>query len=557
MHARKWSWIGVVVFCSLKTAQGAWPQFGGTPDKAAASMTLAPRLLPAAERRQSAARGVKPASGVVVADGCVYAYAAGAPTGLMYCLDAVTLTTRWSAPVAVADYGYGSWATPAAVASSVVYAADAFLGCWNADGSARWTVTLPDQTVNSSPVIVGERVLVGMFSYMNTRAALAAYAVATGSQLWHSVVMTGTVFSIFSSCTPAIDVAAGKGYACCNDLVWQFDLASGATGWVTRIAGKALNNVTLVSNRVCVVNYDAFAATAPDTNLFVLGAGDGALQWAGVCGMSDVAPAAHAGVVVHSCGDSAITPAVTAFDLVSGGQLWQQSNVGHYALLPAISKGAVYAAAGVYSGWDFVAYTNLSVLDLRNGAVLSRINSLQGGGSPALHDDVLYTANNGVVYAYAWQPDVMAATRLTGRVRLQDIGKDMLKLRATTVCAWPAWFTNEITLRIGDAILLERVQGTAIDLHKTCKASWKFVSADKSVQATMRWKQARQQLVLTAQMKQHSLRGALPYGTNDGVVAATVSSVLCAGDYAAYLRANDEVTFKTKRANVRFKKGQW
>jgi hypothetical protein len=73
----------------------------------------------------------------------------------------------------------------------------------------------------------------------------------------------------------------------------------------------------------------------------------------------------------------------------------------------------------------------------------------------------------------------------------------------------------------------------------------------------MRWKQARQQLVLTAQMKQHSLRGALPYGTNDGVVAATVSSVLCAGDYAAYLRANDEVTFKTKRANVRFKKGQW
>jgi len=538
----------------LNPACGAWPQLGGTPDKTAASMTIAPRVLPAAELRQSAALGVKPGSGIVVADGRVYAYAAGAPTGVLYCLDAVSLAPQWSAAVAVADYGYGSWATPSVGAAGIVYAADAFLGCWNLDGSARWTATLPDQTVNSSAVIAGSNVIVALFSYMNTRASVAAYNLANGSQTWHTVVMTGAVFSIFSSCTPAIDAVAGKGYACCNDLVWQFDVLTGATGWVTRIPGKALNNVTLYSNRVCVVNYDAYAAPTPDSNLFVLGASDGALQWAGICGMSDIAPAAQAGVLVHSCGDSAVAPALTAFDVQTGTQLWQRADLGHYALLPAISKGVVYAAAGVYSGWDFASYTNVSAVDLRSGALLSRSSTLQGGGTPALVEDVLYTANNGAVYAYAWSAGFMQAAQLNGQIRLTQIDKDTLKLSATAASAWPAWFTNAITLRVGDAVVLDGVLGTKVDLGKPGKATWKYVSADKTVSAAMTWRLAKQGLTIKAHLKKSSLRGTLPYGTNAGAVSATVTNTLCAGDYAAYLRAVEEVTFTTKKNIVRFRK---
>ncbi|GEM_PF-1287487 len=553
MHVGCMVWVCSAIIFQLDFAQAAWQQFGGTPDKAAASMAIAPRMLPMAALRQSAALGVKPGSGVVVADGRVYAYAAGAPTGLLYCLDATSLAPQWSAPVAVADFGYGSWATPSLGAASIVYAADAFLGCWNLDGSARWTATLPDQTVNSSAVVAGSNVIVALFSYWNTRASVAAYNLASGSQVWHTVIMTGAVFSIFSSCTPAIDATAGKGYACCNDLVWQFDVATGATGWVTRIPGKALNNVTLSSNRICVVNYDAFAASAPDSNIFVLGAADGALHWAGICGMSDVAPAAQAGVLVHSCGDSAVAPALTAFDLLTGTQLWQHADLGHYALLPAISKGVVYAAAGVYSGWDFASYTNLSAVDLHSGALLSRRSTMQGGGTPALDDDVLYTANNGAVYAYAWWAGFMQTPHLNGQIRVTEVGKDVLKLRATAASAWPAWFTNAITLRVGDAVVLDGVIGTKTDLSKPGRATWKYVSADKSLRAAMTWRRARQGLIIKAQMKKHSLRGALPYGTNDGVVAATVTNTLCAGDYAAYLRAVEEVTFKTKKNKVRFR----
>ena len=537
----------------LGVAQAAWQQLGGMPGKAAASMAIAPRMLPAAEVRQSAALGIKSGSGVVVADGRVYAYAAGAPTGVLYCLDAASLTMQWSASVAVADYGYGSWATPSVGAASIVYAADAFLGCWNLDGSARWTATLPDQTVNSSAVIAGSNVIVALFSYMNTRASVAAYNLASGSQVWHAVMLTGTVFSIFSSCTPALDLAAGKGYACCNDVVWQFDVRTGATGWVTRIPGKALNNVMLYSNRVCVVNYDAYAAPAPASNLFVLGATDGALQWAGICGMSDVAPAAQAGVLVHSCGDSAVAPAVTAFDVQTGTQLWQCTDVGHYALLPAISKGVVYAAAGLYSGWDFATYTNLSAVDLRSGALLSRSNTMQGGGTPALGDDVLYTANNGVVYAYAWLAGFMQATKLDGRIRVTEVGKDMLKLSATAASAWPAWFTNAITLHVGEAVVLDGVLGTKVNLSKPGKATWKYVSADKTVNAAMTWRLAKQGLTLKAHMKKQSLRGTLPYGTNNTVVVATVTNTLCAGEYAVYLRAIEEVQFTNKKNTVRFK----
>ncbi len=554
MQVRSEWCVALFLVVLLNPALGAWPQFGGTPDKAAAGMAIAPRLLPTAALRQSAALGVKPGSGVVVADGRVCAYAAGAPTGLLYCLDATSLAPRWAAAVAVADYGYGSWATPVVGAASIAYAADAFLGCWNLDGSARWTATLPDQTVNSSPVIVGSNVIVALFSYMNTRASVAAYNLASGSQAWQTVVMTGAVFSIFSSCTPAIDTAAGKGYACCNDLVWQFDVATGMTGWVTRIPGKALNNVMLYSNRVGVVNYDAFAASAPDSNLFVLGATDGALHWAGICGMSDVAPAAQAGVLVHSCGDSAVTPALTAFDVLTGSQLWQRTELGHYALLPALSKGVVYAAAGVYSGWDFVSYTNMSAVDLRSGALLSRVSTMQGGGTPALGEDVLYTANNGVVCAYAWPAGFMQAPQLNGQIRLTEIGKDTLKITARATMNAAAWFTNAISLRVGDAVVLDGVLGTTVNLRKPGKATWKYVSADKTVSAALTWRLAQQDLTLKARMKKSSLRGTLPYGTNAGVVIATVTNTLCAGEYAAYLRAIEEVTFTTKKSKVRFGK---
>lgn len=379
---------------------GDWPQFGGDLQATAASDDLSPHVLPSAMVAASAPLGVKDASGVVVLADRVYAYAAGSPAGRLHCLDATTLTTCWSAPVSVNDDGFGSWATPCVSTAGVVFAADDFLGCWSLDGTPRWTTTLPLQTVNSSPVIAGDRVIVGMFSYMNNAGAVGAFSLATGSQLWHTVTLTGAVFSIFSSCTPVIDADSGKGYACCNDLVWQFDVATGATGWVTRIPGMALNNLSLASNRLFVVNYDAYAATEPGSNLFALGAADGTLLWVGICGMSDVAPALANGIAVHACGDSAITPMLTAFDSVTGAQLWQQTNVGNYAAKPAISRDVVYAAAALYSGWTFDGYTNLCAIALTNGALISATGTAHGGASPAIANATLYSANQGVVYAY-------------------------------------------------------------------------------------------------------------------------------------------------------------
>ncbi len=363
-----------------------WPMFGRDASNAAATEDFAPTDLPNAYVTTSPYLGVKNASAPVAADGRVYVYSNGA-TGALYCLDGNSLTTLWSAPVMVNDTGYGSWATPALGSSSIVFAADAFLGCWNPDGTERWSVVLSNQVGNGSCAIVGNRVIVPCFSWVNSEFGVSAFDVQTGSNLWNIADASLS----FSACTPVIDEASGKGYACAATNVWQFDLATGAIGWnVNPPDATGLQNVSMSAGTLFVVDF-AFGSSSLGSNLYALSTVDGSLEWIGQVNVSDVPPAIWSNAVVHSAGDEWGVPReLTALDINTGTQLWKVAGLGCWNLMPAIGKGVVYASDN--------NTTNLSCVNVADGSVLSSV--IEGGCSPAIADETLYTAFNGVVYAY-------------------------------------------------------------------------------------------------------------------------------------------------------------
>jgi len=534
MHG--WSVAAGLAF-SVVCHGAVWPKFAGTSGNSAAVNATAPQHLSDAVVVASPHVGVQRKAGVVVNYGHVFAYAPGA-TGMIHCLDAVTLTAVWSAAVMIDDSlagDWGSWATLSVANSSVVYAAYGFLGCWNLDGSLRWQTTMARETVNSSPVISGSRVIVGCFSYMNVDGGVAGYDLYTGSQLWYTVAIPNNTFS---SCTPAVDEAAGVGYAACSNQVWRFNLATGYIEWQESVPGAwlQLNNVSLAGDTLLAVNYDfAFA----ETNLFAFDTVAGTLKWAAVCGMSDMPPAVHGATVIHGCGDNLVAPAVTAFDLETGAQLWQRAGVGNIFAMPAVAAGVVYTAVGVYDGWTLAFMSNLTALSVGDGSVISATGDARGGQSPAIGDDVVYTANDGVVYAYRWNALPLLLKKFTAQIRPAQGGKDQFKL-AGNVENPPANVGEPVYIRVGEYVLQGDTLGTGVNATR----DYTVVMATKL--------NKKKGLMIQALGKYGSLAGMLPYLPHDGTTQVALPLVMLT-DQGQYIRAEMDLVLTTKKGKVKAK----
>ncbi|NLF40918.1 PQQ-binding-like beta-propeller repeat protein [bacterium] len=538
--------MAVLMTISSSVFAASWPQFGCDATHKSATYDIAPRDLTAAVMAASAPLGITDGSGIVALGGRVYAFSGASPTSILYCLDAATLDVIWSNTVDVADLGWGSWGTPAVSTSCVVYAAEDFLGCWNLDGSLRWETDIP-RTLNSSPVIAGDRVIVGAFSYMNATGGVAACELGTGSQLWYSAVIPN---GAFSCCTPAIDEAAGVGYACASNQVWQFSLATGAVTWQTNLPGDSLQNVSLAGGTLLVVNYDFMYA---ETNLFALNASNGSNLWAGACGMSDVAPAVYAGTVVHSCGDNAVPPALTAFDLATGSNLWTREGYGNVGSMPAISKGYVYAGVGVYAGWALSHFSNAAVVSIADGSVFRAPQDLLGGWSPAIADDALLAANGGTVYAYRWPSAQLDVSAFSASILLEKIARDKAKVKAALAIGPEItnWLGEPITLGVGgipfvvESVGLVRVKEKGGQLKRATLGI-----RQGTLKMKMRWSAARQTLDIKAVVSKANFTGLLPYKETDGSVNADIVTMFRAGDYSYSARSTDLVALETKKGKV-------
>ena len=528
-----WAGLCAALVSSSVTMAAVWPKFAGTPGNTASVIGTPPPNLGEAVVTNSPQLGVKQSSSVAANYGNVYVYANGV-TGTLYCLDSANLSVKWAAPVPVDDsYGWGSWATPCVMNSSVVFAADGYLGCWNLDGSLRWQTTMARETVNSSPVIAGNRVLVGCFSYMNLDGGIAAYHLQTGSQLWYTAAIPN---STFSSCTPAVDEAAGRAYAVCSNQVWCVDLATGQIVWQASApgAGLQLNNVALAQGTLLAVNYDFMFGP---TNLFAFSAANGAFLWSAACGMSDVPPAVHGPTVIHSCGDNIVPPAITAFDLSTGTQKWQRAGLGSMYLTPAAAGGIVYAAVGVYSGWSLLTMSNLTALSVTDGSNLWATGTTRGGQAPAIAEDVIYTANDGVVYAYRWPTLNLLTRRFSAGINTAAGGKDKLKFTANIDVNPIQPPLTPTYVRIGDFV----VHGNDLSFVPLPNRLYDFKSSTKF---------STKGAFINASGKNGVYAGMLPYLPNDGVTQARVPITIMTQE-GKYLRGEVDVTLRTKKGRVR------
>lgn len=539
-----------------------WPLFAGNGANSGCSPDMVPRDLATADIVSSGTIGIKSSSSPVVADGKVYVYCAAPSNGCIRCLDGQTLTSLWAAPVPIADFGWGSWGSPAVVNSSLVYAADAFLGCWNLDGSERWTITMSHQTVNSSPLVIEDRIYIGAFSYMNAEGGIGCYDLNSGSQLWFNAVINNSTFSSCSPVSISESIMSGVGYACCSNQLWQFDLASGTTIWQRTLPGSGLNNLSIARpSTVLAVNYDYLYAP---TNLYAYDT-DGNFLWSGKTGMSDMPPAVYRdgseAVCIHSAGDSGVPAELTAFNIVTGAELWRSSRAGNNANMPVVSKSVVYAAAGLYSGWLFNGMTNLTAFNVTDGTVISSSGSMQGGMSPAIAGDILYTANNGVLYAYTWPVTSLVVEKLHAKIMMVNMNRDSCKVIASLDSADipAAWLNSEteLDLLVGDINFFRKDDDVySVKTDNTSKLSFRYRSSDKTAKVKMKWTAKKGVVQIKAGIKKDMLLSMLPgLPAGDGTQQEILNVELRAQDHlldaGSYTRV--PVTRKKDTVSVKYR----
>ncbi len=540
----KKSLIMVAISTNLVVATD-WLSFAGNTANSGASQDYAPRNLNSAVVTTSSNLGIKESSTPIVKDRKIYAYANGT-TGSLYCLNAETLATEWQVPIMVNDFsGFGSWATPAVGSSSIVFAADAFLGCWNLDGTERWTIKLNNQVGNGSGKIVDNKVIVSCFHWANSEQSVSAFDLASGSNLWNLI---DPAFA-FSACTPVIDSETEKGYVAAGTKVVQFDLTNGSEDWnVTLPNATGLQNLSMNDNSLFVSDF-AFSSSADGSNLYSVSKADGTINWIAQVKVSSVPPAIEGNILVHSAGDGWTVPhELTGLDINTGIQIWKVAkNLGGGTLMPAISKNVVYASAN--------NSTNLTCINVTDGTVISEI--VAGGCSPAIANDTLYTVFNGVVYAYSHKTEAMSVDKANVKIMLAKITKDGAKLSASIPMETSPtnWFhlSNYLKIELGDIVFLDW-NPTIISYQYKEKISnkkvlWKFY--DETSKTTIKWIAKKQVLQIKTNVKKFNLRNSISYKTEDGTETSNISSLFYAG--YIYAKSVDSMTTETKKDKVKLK----
>ena len=530
----------VTALISSQIFAANWSSFAGNNANSAATTDFAPRDFNNAVISYTADLGIKEASAPIVANGKVYVYA-NAATGTLYCLDANSLQIQWQSPVMVNDPNWGSWATPCVSGSNIVFAADDFLGCWNIDGSERWAITLENKVGNGSCKIAGGKIIVPCFNWGNAIQSISGFDLTTGSNLWN---VTDPAFA-FSTGTPVIDEAAGKGYGCSGPLAFQFDLADGNVGWSKGLPNAGgLQNLSM-NNSVLFISDFAFGATI-GSNLYSVNKGDGSVNWVAQVNVSDMPPAVEGSVLVHSSGDAWSVPQeLVGIDVNSGTQLWKVSkSLGGWNFMPAISKGVVYASAN--------NATNLTAVNVTDGSIISEI--ALGGTSPAIANDILYTSFDGRLFAYSWKSEDMSVDKANAKILLTKNNKDGAKVSISIpMTTSPTnWINDALTLKVGDIVFLSDDNGEVKKVDDK-KIIWKFKNPDNTTAATIKWTAKKEILQIKASVKKSNLRGTIPYKTTDGTETSNVTSILRTGDYDFYAKSVDTMTTTTKKDKVKLK----
>jgi outer membrane protein assembly factor BamB len=335
----------------------------------------------------------------VVADGKVFAY--GGPTGwsggdgALYCLDEFTGAILWNISIPVP--AYGSWSSPAYHNGRVFTSTDIEAGCYDAaTGEQIWAFENPTNgpSVNGGPIVADGKVIVNDWQ----EGHYYCLDEETGELLWtFTEEQTGSWAVGYTQGVPAYE--DGKFYLTTwlyvGGNVYCVDADTGDVIWNQTTPLDTCGSPTVVDGTVYVTNYN-FEGYG---KIYAMDATDGTILWHKTIQRSDSTPAVAYGNVYVAGGAKGYSDRQTyCFNATTGNLTWSTDTadeIGAWTCSVAVADGKVFAGT---EGGDSFDYAGTYALDAFTGDVIWSYP--QGGSSPAVADDIVFTIGGGRVYAF-------------------------------------------------------------------------------------------------------------------------------------------------------------
>jgi outer membrane protein assembly factor BamB len=379
---------------------GDWPQFHNDEANIGYSSSTAPDT--ANLKWVSADIGAVPSSSVAVADGKVFAFSDA--TATVTCLDQADGSTLWTHPITGSSV-WGSWSTPAYHNGNVFVATDGIYCLDAGDGHQVWKYTFPSgkAACNGSVTVADGKVIAGDWD----GATYYCVSESDGSYLWEYDCGGG-----YAQGTPAYHDGkffltcwgyVGGNVYCVNasngSLVWHSDgIDDGTYDWDT------CGSVTVADSKCFFTTYN-FGGYG---ELMALNETDGSVAWGPIqIERTDSTPTYHDGKI-YVCGGctgfSNEGERTYCFDASDGSLIWRTPvgaepgalDVGNWTCSVAVADGKVFV--GKPDPVNYFDYLAIYALDATDGSEVWHYD--HGGASPAVAGGVVYTVDDGKVWAF-------------------------------------------------------------------------------------------------------------------------------------------------------------
>jgi len=343
-----------------------------------------------------------------VADGKVFVYSGpsgwgGGENAQLYCFDVFTGDILWNVSISTPEWG--SWSSPAYHDGKVFTATGKETRCINAStGELIWTFVNPtgEASCNGGPVIADGRVVT------NDWQGRHYYCLdeETGELLWtFTETNTGSWGTAYAQGTPAY--ADGKFYLTTwvypGGNIYCVNASTGEVIWHQTTPLDTCGSPTVSNGIVYVTNYNFYG----DGEIYALNATDGSILWHQTIQRTDSTPAVAYGNVYVTGGCKGYSDRQTyCFNATTGDLIWETNvseGIGGWTCSVAVADGKVFVGT---EGGDYFDYAGTYALDAFTGDLIWSYP--EGGASPAVADNIVFTIGGGKVYAfYTPMPDLV------------------------------------------------------------------------------------------------------------------------------------------------------
>jgi outer membrane protein assembly factor BamB len=383
--------IGLVVAMLALTVMAApamaadWPQFHYDETNIGFSPLKAPNTNETLWISEDI--GAVAGSSTVVAENKVFVYS----NDTLKALDEFSGAELWSVPIPPPTWG--SWHSPSYHDGCVFITAGTNVYCrYASNGSEKWTWAIPSgkESCNGGTTVVDGKVVVGDWDGHHY------YCIdeATGTTLLWTFDVDGNAQG-----TPTY--ANGNFYL--TSYVWtvggniySVNASNGIKNWNQTTPIYTCGSAAVANGIVYVTTYNFYGAG----DIYAMDATDGSILWQQTIQRSDSTPAIAYGNVYVTGGYSDVQ--TYCFNAITGDLVWDtdtSDEIGDWISSVAVADGKVFVGHSFLDWSTFTTdYDGTYALDASTGDVIWSYP--EGGSSPAVAGNIVFTIGGGRVYAF-------------------------------------------------------------------------------------------------------------------------------------------------------------